>query len=105
MKVEWKLKNSHRNGYKMYLCKRKKEVGYNKYLIEGQLIVAVNGRNTAFVKFYQWCLNYTNMRFGFSLSNHFDGHNASHKARAWFRFMVKNMPYNFQELREDFKDV
>lgn len=90
--AKWELKEKYRGGSKMYKFRQEVHIRSNKFLFEGMLLVAYLGRGTACVTFERWCLNYTNYRFGFEMTKHFRGHNASHSARAWFRYMLKNCP-------------
>lgn len=79
-------------GHGYYTCAMTYKYGYNSYLIKGNLHVGLNGRSTAFINFERLCTNYDNIRFGFKAGKHFKGKNASHSARAWFRYMANNCP-------------
>ena len=105
--LNWCLIHKYPGGHKHYYCRLHKTVRSNDYLIEGRLSVAHIGRNTAFVIFRGLCINFTNIRFGFRMSKHFEGHNASHKARAWFRYMYNNYPdhVDYVEFRRPFSQL
>lgn len=100
-KINWKLKRRLPRGWKLYECSQVVNDRYNKYLIEGELEVGVNGRNTAYITFRRWCINFDNYKFGFRMSKHFKGHNASHQARAWFRYLFSNCPNYVKEMEAE----
>lgn len=96
--IKWELKAKYPGGSKLYEFEREttmideKHRLMNRYLFKGMLLVAHLGRGTACVTFERWRLFYANYRYGFEMTKHFKGHNASHSARAWFRYMLKNCP-------------
>lgn len=101
MKIIWNLHQKYLRGHKVYKCSFPINIYPNKFLIRGELSVALNGRKTAFIQLEKWCTNFTNYKFGFYLYKHFSGHNASHSARAWFKYLVNNLPNGHGKLEEE----
>ena len=92
--VKWKILYKYPRGHKFYWWDKKFKEKHYKFWIVGNLIVAHLGRKTAYCIFECRYTHFTDYWFGYRIGKHFKGHNASHKARAWFRYMLNNRPNN-----------
>jgi len=63
-----------------------------------------NGPNTAYAQFGILFDHFSNKKFGYSMSKHFQGPNAHLKARAWCNWLLNNPPNYCREFSYEPKE-